>query len=59
LIGFTYGIWPGFLIAVIAAQIGAGIAFLSVRVSILDHQFVDLFTEEGFGDAGFLPQLYA
>lgn len=32
LIGFVYGIWPGFLIAGIASMLGAGIAFLSVRV---------------------------
>ncbi|WVQ90118.1 hypothetical protein IAS59_003895 [Cryptococcus gattii] len=31
LIGFVYGIWPGFLIAGIASMLGAGIAFLSVR----------------------------
>ncbi|AAW44224.1 hypothetical protein CNBF2990 [Cryptococcus deneoformans B-3501A] len=31
LIGFIYGIWPGFLIAGIASMLGAGIAFLSVR----------------------------
>ncbi|ODO06122.1 hypothetical protein L198_01354 [Cryptococcus wingfieldii CBS 7118] len=31
LIGFIYGIWPGFLIAFIASNLGAGIAFLSVR----------------------------
>ena len=35
LIGFTYGIWPGFLIATISSLLGAAIAFLSVRVSIL------------------------
>ena len=33
LIGFTYGIWPGFLIASFASMLGAAIAFLSVRVS--------------------------
>lgn len=33
LIGFTYGIWPGFLIASIASMLGAALAFLSVRVS--------------------------
>ena len=32
LIGFTYGIWPGFLIASFASMLGAAIAFLSVRV---------------------------
>lgn len=32
LIGFTYGIWPGFLIASIASMLGAALAFLSVRV---------------------------
>ncbi|WVN87883.1 uncharacterized protein L203_103080 [Cryptococcus depauperatus CBS 7841] len=31
LIGFVYGIWPGFLIAAVASMLGAGIAFLSVR----------------------------
>jgi uncharacterized membrane protein YdjX (TVP38/TMEM64 family) len=35
LIGFTYGIWPGFLIASFASMLGAAIAFLSVRVSVM------------------------
>lgn len=34
LIGFTYGIWPGFLIASFASMLGAAIAFLSVRVCV-------------------------
>jgi hypothetical protein len=34
LIGFTYGIWPGFLIASIASMLGAALAFLSVRVGL-------------------------
>lgn len=33
LIGFTYGIWPGFLIAGLASMLGAGFAFVSIRVS--------------------------
>ena len=33
LIGFTYGLWPGVLIASLAALSGAAVAFLSVRVS--------------------------
>ena len=32
LIGFTYGIWPGFLLATCASMTGSAIAFLSVRV---------------------------
>jgi hypothetical protein len=32
LIGFTYGIWPGFLIAGLASMLGAGFAFVSIRV---------------------------
>ncbi|WWD21289.1 hypothetical protein CI109_105773 [Kwoniella shandongensis] len=35
LIGFTYGVWPGFLIAFIGSMAGAGIAFLSVRAFFL------------------------
>lgn len=38
LIGFIYGIWPGFLIAGIASMLGAGIAFLSVRVRWFSRQ---------------------
>jgi uncharacterized membrane protein YdjX (TVP38/TMEM64 family) len=33
LIGFAYGIWPGFLLAIVSSMLGAGIAFVSVRVS--------------------------
>jgi uncharacterized membrane protein YdjX (TVP38/TMEM64 family) len=33
LIGFTWGLWPGFLIASISSLLGAAVAFLSVRVS--------------------------
>ena len=32
LIGFAYGIWPGFPLAVVSSMLGAGIAFVSVRV---------------------------
>jgi len=35
LIGFTYGMWPGCLIAVVASMTGAGFAFLSVRAFFL------------------------
>jgi len=31
LIGFAYGIWPGFLVGAISAVLGAGLAFVSVR----------------------------
>lgn len=33
LIGFAYGVWPGFLIASIGSLLGGAFAFLSVRVS--------------------------
>ena len=33
LIGFTWGMWPGALIAAISTLIGSAIAFVSVRVS--------------------------
>ncbi|TXT13704.1 hypothetical protein VHUM_01071 [Vanrija humicola] len=36
LIGFAYGIWPGFLIASLAALAGGAIAFFSVRLFFLD-----------------------
>jgi hypothetical protein len=42
LIGFTYGIWPGFLIASFASMLGAAIAFLSVRVSPFPSVFEGL-----------------
>ncbi|ORX39329.1 hypothetical protein BD324DRAFT_619269 [Kockovaella imperatae] len=35
LIGFTYGVWPGFLVASLAALSGAAIAFISVRTFFL------------------------
>ncbi|KAK8844057.1 hypothetical protein IAR55_006851 [Kwoniella newhampshirensis] len=37
LIGFTYGIWPGFLISFIGSMIGAAIAFISVRAFFLGY----------------------
>ena len=37
LIGFTWGLWPGALIASISTLVGAAIAFFSVRVSITYH----------------------
>ncbi|KAK4687680.1 hypothetical protein P7C73_g2419, partial [Tremellales sp. Uapishka_1] len=36
LIGFTYGIWPGFLIASLSSMVGAAIAFISVRLFFLN-----------------------
>jgi hypothetical protein len=33
MIGYTFGFWPGALLAVAASMTGAGVAFLSVRVS--------------------------
>lgn len=36
LMGFAYGLWPGFLIAGLAALSGAAIAFLSVRTFFLE-----------------------
>lgn len=33
LIGYTFGFWPGAALAVAASMTGAGVAFLSVRVS--------------------------
>ncbi|WVQ81397.1 hypothetical protein IAT38_003521 [Cryptococcus sp. DSM 104549] len=35
LIGFTYGVWPGFLIAFIASMAGSAVAFISVRAFFL------------------------
>ncbi|CAD6578875.1 MAG: Tlg2-vesicle protein [Tremellales sp. Tagirdzhanova-0007] len=36
LIGFTYGVWPGFLLASCASMCGAGLSFLSVRAFFLN-----------------------
>ncbi|KAL7420979.1 Tlg2-vesicle protein [Cryptotrichosporon argae] len=36
LIGFAFGIWPGFLIAALSANIGAALSFLSVRIFFLN-----------------------
>lgn len=33
MIGYTFGLWPGALLAIAASMTGAGVAFLSVRVS--------------------------
>ncbi|WVQ93198.1 hypothetical protein IAU59_000262 [Kwoniella sp. CBS 9459] len=37
LIGFTYGIWPGFLLSFISSMLGAGLSFLSVRAFFLGY----------------------
>jgi hypothetical protein len=39
LIGFAYGVWPGFLIASLGSMAGGAFAFLSVRVSGIFHVF--------------------
>lgn len=36
LMGFAYGVWPGFLVASLASLAGAAIAFLSVRTFFLE-----------------------
>ncbi|WRT69083.1 uncharacterized protein IL334_006066 [Kwoniella shivajii] len=37
LIGFTYGVWPGFLISFISSMLGSVISFLSVRTFFLGY----------------------
>ncbi|OCF35588.1 hypothetical protein I316_02643 [Kwoniella heveanensis BCC8398] len=37
LIGFTYGVWPGFLLSFISSMLGAGLSFLSVRAFFLGY----------------------
>ncbi|WVF65529.1 hypothetical protein IAT40_000257 [Kwoniella sp. CBS 6097] len=37
LIGFTYGVWPGFLLSFISSMLGAGLSFISVRTFFLGY----------------------
>lgn len=38
MIGYTFGLWPGALLAIAASMTGAGVAFLSVRVRTFPFQ---------------------
>ncbi|WVR09045.1 hypothetical protein IAU60_006105 [Kwoniella sp. DSM 27419] len=37
LIGFTYGVWPGFLLSFVSSMLGAAVSFISVRTFFLGY----------------------